>query len=292
MEPFAGSPRPSVMKLSRLVLAVALAGAAGCASPSAAVEPSASYSPADLVLQVRTGGGFTPMYALVTEMPEISIYGDGRVITTGPLPKSYPGPALPNVQIQHISPADVQVLARRALKAGVGDGTDLGMPNVVDGPSTRVTVRMGSSTVTTNAHALGLGADEDLTGAQRSARQRLKALVDALGDLPGTLGKDAVDGPAAYVPARIAVVASEWKPASEGQPSDPPAVAWPGPALPGETVANFTGLHCLVTDAPPVLAAAQGANSRTPWTSAGARWSVQFRLLLPHEVRCSDLPSR
>ncbi|MER7007025.1 hypothetical protein ABT297_28855 [Dactylosporangium sp. NPDC000555] len=279
------------MKLSRLILAAAmLAGAAACASPPVAGPPSVSYDPADLVLQVRTARGFVRVEASVTEVPEVSIYGDGRVVVTGPIPEIYPGPALPNLQVRHISAANVRDLTRRALEAGVGNGQDMGMPNVADAPTTYITVRTTAGLATTGVPALGIGSDDDLTAAQRSARKRMQDLVVALGDLPKTLGRGGVDEPATYEPARIAAVAREWTPVADGLPSDPPPIDWPGPApLPGDVVANRPGVNCLTTDAGPVLAAAKGANARTPWVAGGARWSVQFRPLLPHESSCADL---
>jgi hypothetical protein len=276
-----------LMKLSRLIPAVALL-AAGCASPTVAGKPPASYAPADLVLRVDTAGGLLPVSATVTNLPELSVYGDGRVVTVGPVPEIYPGPALPNVQVVHISRADVSALARRALEAGVGNGEDTGTPNVADAPSTHITVRTDSGLVDTVVLALGIDADE-LSREQRAARERMKELVDALAVLPQTLGKGAVSSPAAYEPSRIAAVATEWRP-SDTLPSDPPAVRWPGSvSLPGPAVPNRPSVNCVDVEAGPVLAAAKGANARTPWVSGSARWSVQFRPLLPDESSCADL---
>ncbi|MGI5247408.1 hypothetical protein [Dactylosporangium sp. CA-139066] len=276
------------MKLSCLVV-VAGALLAGCASPTVAGPPATTYAPADLVLQVRIFGGFVPVSVTVTQMPEISVYGDGRVITNGPTPAIYPGPALPNVQVTRIAQADVSALTRRALDAGVGNGEDAGTPSVADAPATRITVRTDAGLVSTDVMALGL-EDATLSRDQRAVRKRMQDLVADLRDLRKTLGKDHIDEPAPYEPARLAAVAGEWQPSDTGQPSDPPALPWPGSAdLPGPAVPNRPGVNCLVVDAPGVLAAARQANARTPWLSGDARWSVQFRLLLPDETSCADL---
>ncbi|WP_432835388.1 hypothetical protein [Dactylosporangium sp. CA-092794] len=280
------------MKRLFVLAAAALAGLAGCASPAGVAQPEVSFAPADLVLQVRSSGGFVPVELTVTALPELSVYGDGRVITTGPVPAIYPGPALPNVQVQHIARADVQALARRARQAGVGGGADLGIPSVADAPSTRITVRTAEGVAVTDAPALGIGDGTGLTDAQRAARRRLEDLVTALRDLPKTLGDGAIDRPVAYEPALIAAVARPWAPASDGLPADPPPIAWPGPALPGPAVPDRPGVACLTAEAAPVLSAAKGANSRTPWTSGDQRWAVEFRPLLPGESSCADLTAR
>jgi hypothetical protein len=282
------------MKLSRLILAaVALAPfalAAGCGSPAVAGKTPASYAPDDLVLRVRTYGGMVPASIAVSELPELSVYGDGRVITTGPILDIYPGPALPGVLLQHIGPDRVRSLAKRSLEAGVGTGMDLGMPNVADAPATSITVLAESGLLTTSAVALDIGDDDRLSGGQQEARKRLTDLVRSLRDLPGTLGKGAVDEPVPYVPAKMAAVAHRWTEGQGGMPADPPPVDWPGAApLPGDPVQGRSGVNCLIADAGPVLAAAKAANARTPWVSGGTRWEVGFRPLLPEETSCADL---
>ncbi|WP_432986014.1 hypothetical protein [Dactylosporangium sp. CA-233914] len=282
------------MKLSRLIMAaVALAGAAlaaGCGNaPPTAGDPAASYAPDELVLRVRTAGGMVPVSLFVTGLPQISVYGDGRVITTGPVPEIYPGPALPNVQLRRISPADVRSLVKRALEAGVGDSEDLGTPNVADAPTTSIAVRTATGLATTDATALSFDDSSGLSGGQQQARKRLRDLVRSLDDLPGTLGKDKVSEPVAYEPGLIAAVAREWVPSQGGRPEDPPAIDWPAALLPGDPIPNRTGVHCLTTPAAPILAAARGANARTPWVSGATRWTVDFRPLLPGESTCADL---
>ncbi len=45
---------------------------------------------ADVVLRVSTGGGFVPIEYNYTMTPEFTLYGDGRVIVTGPITAQYP----------------------------------------------------------------------------------------------------------------------------------------------------------------------------------------------------------
>jgi hypothetical protein len=88
----------------------------------------------------------------------------------------------------------------------------------------------------------------------------------------------------------VAAIAQEWRdPGDPGLPTPPP-VAWPGPALPGESLP--AGLSCAIATgatADAVLASAAHANTRTPWTFGGHRWTVTLRPLLPDESTCQDL---
>ncbi|MEU7870713.1 hypothetical protein [Dactylosporangium sp. NPDC049140] len=262
--------------MKRLVLAIVVL-LAGCGAEVAG-EPPASYAPDELVLQVRTSGGLVPVETLVTAVPEISVYGDGRVITPGAASHRYPAPAVPNLEVRRTTPENVRKLAKRALEAGVGNGADLGTPQVMDAGATMITVRAEGGLLTSDAPALGV--DDGLSMSQRQARRRLSDLVRYLRELP--LGASV-----AYEPRLVAAVGREWV---ERQ-GEVPAVDFPGASLPGGLVGGL-GVPCLVTEAGPVLAAGRSADARTPWLSGGRRWAVSFRVLLPHELSCEDLVRR
>ncbi|MEV4509784.1 hypothetical protein AB0K00_12590 [Dactylosporangium sp. NPDC049525] len=274
---------------------------AGCAesapvgdggSPGAAVN----YPADQLVLRVDVSGGLVPVAMTVTEVPTLSIYGDGRVVTNGPMIEIFPGPALPNVQVQEIlAPSDVTKLARMALDAGVGRQADFGMPNVADAPTTHVMVRTVAGEQATDVPALGIGEDS-LNNSQRAARQRIQRLVEALTDLSSTLGKGAVSESRAFPAKGVAAVAVQWAEMGGDQGIQPQSpVAWPGPALPGEAFTDRPSVHCVSAtgeEGKQILAAAGKANSRTPWASAGSSWQVTFRPFLPDESTCADLAHR
>ncbi|MDG6104853.1 hypothetical protein Daura_05115 [Dactylosporangium aurantiacum] len=285
----------------RVLAAILLLLVAGCAAespggPSGGSSAGAvSYGPDELVLRVDVSGGLVPVAMTVTEVPALSVYGDGRVVTDGPVIEIYPGPALPNVQLQRISTAGVAKLVDLAVDAGVGRHADLGMPNVADAPTTHVMVRTAAGEQVTDAPALGIGEDS-LPAAQRAARQRLQRLVESLSDLRSTLGRDAVSEPVPFPASGAAAVAEPWTELGGDQglaPQQP--VAWPGPALPGEAVADRPGVHCVSAtgeEGQRILAAAGKANTRTPWSSAGSSWQVTFRPFLPGESTCADLTHR
>jgi hypothetical protein len=259
--------------------------AAGAPSSAGGTAPGAD----ELVIRAERTGGFVPLETVAGALPMVSVYGDGRVITEGPVPAIYPGPALPNVQVTMVTPELVQELVRQGLAAGVRNGADFGRPNVADAPATRVTVAGPDGTQVVSVEALAEAPSNDpiLTAGQRAARAELAKYVATVSGLSAAEG---MPRPVAYDPARLAVLARPWTdPKGAG---DNPAKAWPGPALPGEVGNATAGTGCtVVTGAPKdqVLAAAKTASAITPWTHGGKRWSVTFRPLLPEEQGCAAL---
>ncbi len=278
--------------------------AAGCAAQpggvSAGTAPSSTPADGDvplpdtgLVLQVAYVGGFVPPQVTYAQLPLVSMYADGQVITEGPVIAIYPGPALPNLQTTRIEPSRVAELAQHALEAGVGEEFDYGMPPVADVPSTRFTVVTDDGTETTEVYALQRGLfpqDEQvpgLTDEQVAARSELQGLVDELTGVGGAATES-------YVPEAVAAVVTPEADRDDGAPAREP-VAWPGPPLPGDPLAGELDLSCVTatgTDADAVLDAAADANAETPWTmDDGTTWSLTLRPLLPHESDCADLPT-
>ncbi|MCP2323734.1 hypothetical protein HDA40_002241 [Hamadaea flava] len=277
-----------------LLAAVLLTGAA-CAKADSGTPgdtgSTGSYAADAAVVQVSYVGGFVSPDMLVTRLPLISVYGDGRVVTEGPVIAIYPGPALPNVQVQQISVADVDKLVKLGVDAGVGASTDYGQPGVTDAPDTKFAVLTTSGLKTSQVYALGEANGSGLTDAQVQARAKLKAYLAQLTDLPKTLGQDAVSASKPYEAKGLAAVSRTWNADSSGV-GQQPEIAWPGPALPGEPVRTGFELGCVTVTGDQLTAtldAAKKANTATPWTSGGKRWSVTFRPLLPDEASCADL---
>jgi hypothetical protein len=267
------------------------AAGAGSASSGPSGEPgsapAASPGADELVLRTESYGGFVPAGQNLGRIPGTSVYGDGRVISEGPTPAIYPGPALPNVQVQRITPELVRELIREGVAAGVRNGVDLGQPGVADAPTTKITVVTADGPQIVAAVALSEAPADDprLTAAQRQARTKLAAFDQKLSGLTVRPG---ASQSTAYQPARIAVLASPYT-APTGLPASP-AKAWPGPALPGTDIDAATKAGCVVVSGPQtatVLAAAKGANAITPWTAGSAEWHIVFRPLLPDEDGCA-----
>ncbi|HET6529780.1 MAG TPA: hypothetical protein VFH03_04065, partial [Actinoplanes sp.] len=196
------------------------AGGTGAAPPPPAGD--------DLVIRVRQEGGFVPPERIVGRIPTVSVYADGRIITEGPVVLIYPGPALPNLQVAQVGADEVTRLADQAVAAGVRTGADLGRPGVADAPTTRIDVTTADGTThSVSAEALTEASPDDplLTDAQRAARADLAAFVRKLTDQRGEQQP--------YRAQRLAALAQPYDRPDDGLPKQP-AIAWPGPALPGE----------------------------------------------------------
>ncbi|BCJ69957.1 hypothetical protein [Polymorphospora rubra] len=278
-------------------LSVLLLTAAACAqggNDPAGPDPGPVSLESDVAaIRVDYTGGFSTPAMLASRIPLIAVYGDGRVFTQGPQVMIYPGPALPNLQVQTISESDVDALVERALAAGVGEAKDFGQPPVADAASTRITVVTSDGEKVLEVYALEETPEDGagLTADQVSARAKVKEFVASLTDLSGTLGAGATGQPTAYVPTAVAAIAEPWVAGDPALPA-PPEVAWPGPALPGEPLGPGLDVGCVSAAgdaAAKVLSAAATATSATPWTSEGKTWTVHLRPLLPDEADCADL---
>jgi hypothetical protein len=284
----------ATLGLVLLLSACAERGGAGAApEPTATATATLPDDGAALVLQVASTGGFVTPEMRAGRLPMVSVYADGRVISEGPVAAIYPGYAWPNVALQQTDRGTVQTLADHALAAGVAETTDLGRPGIADATSTRFTLTTAAGTTVREVYALteGAGNPSEFTDEQQAARARLTDLLTELTDLPISLAPHGT-APASYEPTAVAALVRPWT-APEGDPSlgEQPEVPWPGPALPGEAVGP--GVTCVLAtgdQAAAVADAARGANQLTPWnTGDGARWSISFRPLLPHETSCADL---
>jgi hypothetical protein len=199
------------------LLALAACAERGARTPSA--PPSAASLPGDahaLVLRVEYTGGFVTPSMLHARLPIVSIYADGRVITEGPVPAIYPGPALPNLQMQEVGQDAVQELLDRALAAGVAETSDLGTPPVADATFTRFTAVTADDTYVREVYALWESAEGGgLTAEQEGARERLSELLTSLTD------QSAATEP--YAPESVSAVVSPWSDPGDGlsQPEQP-----------------------------------------------------------------------
>jgi hypothetical protein len=281
-----GALRPAVAIAALLALA-ACAEPGGTAAPTPTTASGQPDEAGGLVLRVEYGGGFTTPALTAGRLPVISVYADGRMITEGPVPAIYPGPALPNLQVAELDPAAVQGLVDRALAAGVAETADLGMPPVADGLSTRFTLVTSGATYQRDVYALGeTSSGSGLTSEQVEARGRLS---DLLSSMPAASGV----GTSPYAADSVAAIVTPWVDREDGlvQPERP----WPGPPMPGVSTGGPSGVTCLTAtgaEAQAVLEAAGTANANTPWTTPdGTRWTVVFRPLLPDENGCADLPT-
>lgn len=245
------------------------------------------------MLQIGTGGGFVPQEIRFGEWPSYNLYADGTLITQGPQIEIYPPPALPAMTHQRISPDGVQQLLEAAADAGLTDG-DASYENalVADAPTTTIVVTEDGSTSTTQVYALGFppGDQDSLPADQREELAKIETFVNQATSPTTFLPEGSVGPEEAFTPTGL--VLTVWP---YGQAPDPnleqPAQPWPleAPlAAFGEPIVE-SDMRCGVVtgeDLSAVWAAAEGANTLTPWTSDGDDFTVVFRPLLPHETGC------
>src|SRR5512140_1697143 len=80
--------------------------------PTEAASLSYAHGATDLVVQARSGGGLLPPSLRLAEMPDVSIYGDGRVVLLGSHSSGAESPLLPVLSETRVTPeAMTQILA-------------------------------------------------------------------------------------------------------------------------------------------------------------------------------------
>jgi hypothetical protein len=208
-----------VARARRLAVLLGVLALAGC-GVWPLDKPTASPSPLPgdrLVFLVEGGaGGFTPYLHQALITPSLAVYGDGRVI-------QYDGNQTPSVPaayvISRVDAARVAAFVADAEKRNlIHSETDFGDPGVTDMPSTTVQLHGAGGPQRIYVYAFGEGFDDDLTGAQRRARQELAEVIDRASALPG----DAERLP--YLPDRVRVTEFALDGAGKGSGAE-----WPGP---------------------------------------------------------------
>ncbi|MHB9149684.1 MAG: hypothetical protein ACYC33_06315 [Thermoleophilia bacterium] len=244
-----------------------------------------------LVLRVEVGGGFVPVEAVFTNMPMLSVYGDGRAISQGPIIAIYPGPALPNLQVAKISPAGMQKLLAAAREAGLLEhGVDYGQPAVADGATTTFTVAAEGEVFETSIYHLSPdnASDGVLTKDQVALRARVESFQSMLYDLEGRLG-DEIGPSESFEWQALSILIMPADP-DRDDPSgiEPRIVDWPLADLAtlGEVHPQTQGRKALITgaDLETLRPLVEQADTLTLWKSGGSTYSLFLRPLLPDEV--------
>jgi hypothetical protein len=245
----------------------------------------------DLLLRIEQLGGFVPVQYYLTGMPMLSLYGDGLLVTPGAQIEIYPGPALPALSQQRLTPEAIQMLLQAAIDAGLDKDRDLKTMMVSDMPTTVFTLTIDGQTHTTQVYALDfdLGPKPDgMTQEEFQARKDLAAFQAKASDL-SWLPEGSVTDEGMYEPASLRIYSSAYQP-DPGLTQSP--IAWPltpGLDLFGESQDVSDGMRCgtVAADAAAtLLPLAEQANQLTPWTSDGTRFGLLFRPLLPDESGC------
>lgn len=298
--------------LLAVVFAAALAGcgSGGSAGTTGTAETTTTLAPIphktganDLILQVSTAGGLVPIESKLTSTPDFSLYGDGRVIVTGPVIAIYPGPALPNLQTTVITEAEIQSILHAAQAAGLfRNDFNYGQPSVTDMGTTTVVVNAAGKTYTSKIYALGMEEDAGgVTDVQDQARAQVNTFNQRLSSLSGFTTRKltwtdyqytslavyskqiATTTPGASTNSTGSTASTASTTSTDVQPN---TIAWPLGDLatlgrPAEgpyrkVVVSGQDLSTLS----PLLA---DATQITEWTSNGKTYNLSFRPLLPGE---------
>lgn len=277
-----------VVVIAALMAACARAGAPGGRSRSGDIgHPTSSTR---VILRVETAGGFAPIDASIRGIPEFSLMGDGRLITTGPQTEIYPGPALPSLIESKVDEEGIQVILRAAETAGLlGPDRRFTDMAIADAPTTTFSVDADGRSHLVSAYALGLG--QPGAGADEEALRRLSAFRARLSDLSSWLppGSISSEGPYRYGAVRVFVRPYDARTAD----IEEPPVLWPiDPPLArfGASVQGPVSSRCGVVDGRDLEAlrpTLESSNELTPWRSGDGEYALILRPLLPDERGCT-----
>jgi hypothetical protein len=240
------------------------------------------------VVRVTMRGGFVAEASRPGRLPQLSVFGDGRVIIIGPTTLEFPGPALPNLQEFRLTRDGLRRIVDEARNAGLLDDPppDYGNAGVTDQRTTTVTVYVDGTTRRVDVYALDFS--DGLTTKQRENRERLSRFIQLAGD-PDAMREVVVPGSTRrYEPTALAVIVRPSR-STEGETR-----AWPLGDLAdvGTPYRRLPAARCTVLDRgqlAAVLGAARAARDGDRWESAGAFYELQFRPLLPDERGCEAL---
>ncbi|MGZ6544845.1 MAG: hypothetical protein ACXVEI_05995 [Actinomycetota bacterium] len=267
-------------------------GDGGTGSGGGSTETPTPSPSGQLVLRIEQVGGFVAVQYNLTRVPLLSLYADGLLITPGVQTDIYPGPALPALTQQQLSPEAVQLLTQAAIDAGLNSDRDLQTMLVSDMPTTVFTLTIDGQTYTTNVYALGMDlkhAPQGMSPQEFQARQDLAAFEKKATDL-SWLPAGSVTDQGMYAPTALRIYSGPYQP--DPSLTEPP-IAWPltpGLALFGDSQQGTPGgMRCGTVagdDAATLMPLVEQANQLTPWTSDGSEYGLLFRPLLPDESGC------
>ncbi|MEN3358234.1 MAG: hypothetical protein V7637_2216 [Mycobacteriales bacterium] len=251
-----------MIKLSRVAGAIALAAvtslSAGCGGAGGVDEATRNppTGAGDVVVRLAGLGGLVPFGYTEGQPPAFSLYGDGRLISA-PAGRFQTWPELSE---HRVDPDTVRRLFRAAITAAEPPRSP--DPQVPDGGQLNITI----------------GGATPRTAGISGVADRATALYAAFTAAAGAGGTP-------YRPTAVAAVAVP----SNNNPTD--QRGWPLGTLPGQPV-HGGGIGCTLLrggDIGRARQAAAGVTGATTWSSAGQRWSVFFRPLLPDEAGCAAL---
>jgi hypothetical protein len=296
----------SILTISTLLAGCAGTGGGGSPAGSTALSTAGSTNPTaaaptysvetgsdKLILRLAIDGGFVAPGYLLTRLPIVALYGDGRVIVGGPVIEIYPSPLLPNLRQVHVTPAEIQrILAAADTDGLLGPDANYNATNIADAGTSTFTTIVDGKVHAISAYALAeSGTTDDV--AATAARAKLLDFSNKITDLSKFLGRTLSDAEA-YTPTEMRIFVGPL-PGDDPAFPNPQVVTWPLTLNPkaGQATAqpNVTCIAIGGADLTAFLKAASGANLRTIWSAPSGRFSVTVRPLYPEESGCVGMVS-
>lgn len=258
------------------------ASPSGSPSPSATPSPTAAANAGVAIVRIEQTGGMMPPWETARWYPSFALYGDGRLITEGPQIELYPGPALPNLVVTHISERGVGQILQWAAEAGLrGEDRQLG-PQILDSGETLFTVVTPGGTHRTGV--TDMSASDPEIGA-------LRQFVEVMQGLRSYLPDDIAGSDAPYEFDRLRIIA--FPSDAQGLPDPNLANELDWPLAPIATLGTSFGepaeYRCAVIEGNdlatlrPMLAQ---ANELTLWRSDEITYQLYLHPLLPDDEAC------
>jgi hypothetical protein len=247
-----------------------------------------------LILRVTTAGGFIAPEAIVTNVPEFSLLGDGRVIVPGAVDAIFPGPAMAPLLVRTANEEGIQAVLRMVADTRLfTQDREFRSARVADGPTTTFTLHADGHEATVSFYALG--TTQELPADESAAQDSLVSLEQRLTTLDSVLGASNWADAAwhAFQPTALRLFVRN----ADAEAPDPSGIgnqliAWPTAANPETVGEPWRQQRCAVmtgADASGWLRALSQANQLTRFVAGGHRYEVRVRPLLPDEPR--DCPS-
>jgi hypothetical protein len=234
------------------------------------------------------------MSYLLGQIPFVSVFADGRVLTEGPQLAIYPGPLMPNLLVRTLKPDALAALIQLARDKDLLRDANYGLGGIMDAPDTVLEINLDDKSYRLVAYALqeegGFSTGpETPTPDVVAGRAAIREFVNALTNIPTT---DFADGEQSFEAKGLAIYAGVSLLANDEQvPQE--TVDWPlaDLATVGEPVESYPepGVRCQVvsgTDLATVLPLLRSANTLTPFKSGDVLYGFVVRPLLPDQETC------
>lgn len=243
---------------------------------------AAAIDPDIAVVRIEQVGGMLPISMTLQFYPTVALYGDGRLILEGPQIEIYPGPALPNLLVTHVSQRGVEQVLAWAAEAGmVGEDRTLGEP-LLDSGVTQFTI-----TGPGGSHRTAVTNFDEADPPIAATKQFMELMQNLRQWLPDDIASDET----AYEWDRLRIISSPADPTVVADPELVSELDWPLADLAtlGESLSEPAQYRCFVVEGDdlatlrPMVAQ---ANQLTWWNSGSEAYQLQLHPLLPDDEDC------